>query len=66
MKEISAPTLVIAGEEDQATTVEANKVLSDNIPNAQLKVVADVGHFYQRERPTDFNNDLREFLKRVA
>lgn len=63
--EIGAPTLVIAGEEDQATTVEVNQVLADNIPGAQLKVVPDTGHFYQKEHPTDFNNDLREFLKRV-
>lgn len=61
--EISQRTLVIAGAEDQATPIEMNQVLSDGIPNADLKVVNDVGHFYQLERPADFNNDLRSFLK---
>ena len=65
LKEIQAPTLVIAGEEDQATTVEVNQVLADNIPNATLKVVPEVGHFYQQESPIDFNNDLRSFLKQL-
>ncbi len=65
LKDIRQPTLVIAGEEDQATTVEVNQVLADNIPGAQLKVVPDVGHFYQQERPVDFNNDLRSFLKQL-
>ncbi len=65
LKDIQAPTLVIAGEEDQATTVEVNQVLADNIPNATLKVVPDTGHFYQQESPIDFNNDLRSFLKQL-
>ena len=61
--EISTPALVIAGSEDQATPVEMNQILADGMPNAQLKVVEEVGHFYQLERPADFNNDLRSFLK---
>ena len=61
--EIAHPTLVIAGNEDQATPLELNQELADGIPNAQLKVVEEVGHFYQLERPADFSNDLRSFLK---
>ncbi len=63
--EITKPTLVIAGAEDQATPLEANQFLADNIPGARIKVVEDVGHFYQLERPADFNNDLRSFLKEL-
>src|SRR5262249_8316557 len=62
LKNIKKPTLVLAGEEDQATPVAANKFLADNIPGAQLKVIKDVGHFYEIERPSDFNNDLQQFL----
>ena len=63
---ITKPTLVIAGVEDQATPVEANQFLSDNIPGAELKIVEDVGHFYQLERPSDFNDDLRGFLSKLS
>jgi pimeloyl-ACP methyl ester carboxylesterase len=66
LKNIRKPTLVLAGEEDQGTTVEINKVLSDNIPNAELRVIKDVGHFYQLEKPYEFNQALRQFLNQVA
>lgn len=66
LKDIKKPTLVLAGEEDQATPVAANKFLADNIPGAQLKVLKDVGHFYEVERPADFNVELQQFLKQVT
>ena len=66
LKNIRKPTLVLAGEEDQATPVAANKFLADNIPGAQLKVIKDVGHFYQLESPAAFNRELAQFVKQVA
>jgi 3-oxoadipate enol-lactonase len=59
---IRTPTLVIAGEEDNATPVAANKFLADNIPGAKLSVVKDVGHFHQLEKPIEFNAALKEFV----
>jgi pimeloyl-ACP methyl ester carboxylesterase len=66
LKEIRKPTLVLAGEEDQATPVAANKLLADNIPGAQLRVIKDVGHFYQLENPDAFNRELRQFITQIA
>lgn len=66
LKNITKPTIIFAGEEDQATPVEANQFLADNIPNAQIKILKDVGHFYQLEKPADFNADLAQFLKQVV
>jgi pimeloyl-ACP methyl ester carboxylesterase len=66
LKDIRKPTLVLAGEEDQATPVAANKFLADNIPGAQLKVIKDVGHFYQIESPAAFNRELAQFVKQAA
>ena len=66
LKDIRKPTLVLAGEEDQATPVAANKFLADNIPGAQLRVIKDVGHFYQLESPAAFNRELAQFVKQVA
>ena len=53
-------------EEDQGNPVAMNKLLADNIPGAQLRVVKEVGHFSQLEKPTEFNQELRQFLNQVA
>ena len=66
LKDITQPTMIIAGEEDGATTPEQNKFLADNIPGANLKMYKDVGHFCQMEKPTDFNADLAAFIAKVA
>ncbi|MDP6183988.1 MAG: alpha/beta hydrolase [Gammaproteobacteria bacterium] len=62
LKDITAPTLIIAGEEDGATTVEQNQFLADNIPNSEIKIYKDVAHFCQLEKPLVFNEDLRNFI----
>ena len=59
---IKVPTVVYAGEEDQATPVAANQLLADNIPGAKLHIVKDVGHFFQLEKPLEFNAALKEFV----
>lgn len=63
---ITQPTLIIAGAEDMATPVAANQYLADHIPGAEIRVVPDIGHFYQLERPSEFNEALRGFLRKVA
>ena len=45
LKNISQPTMIIAGVEDGATTVEQNQFLADNIPNAEIKIYDEIGHF---------------------
>jgi pimeloyl-ACP methyl ester carboxylesterase len=62
LSSIKTPTLVVAGEEDQATPVAANKYLADNIPGAKLIVVKDAGHFCQLEKPLEFSAMLKEFV----
>lgn len=66
LKDIKAPTQIIAGNEDGATPVAMNQFLADNIPGAKIKFYDDVGHFCQLEKPPAFNADLREFLARVG
>jgi pimeloyl-ACP methyl ester carboxylesterase len=66
LKDISQPTMIIAGEDDGATTPAQNQFLADNIPNATIKMVKDVAHFCQLEKPSDFNADLAAFIAHVA
>ena len=66
LKEISQPTLVLAGEEDGVTPVEANRFLAEQIPGAELRVLKEVAHCYQLERPLEFNQVLEEFIRKNA
>ncbi len=66
LKDITQPTLIIAGEEDGATTPEHNRFLADNIPDAEIKMYKDIAHFCQLENPAAFNADLEAFIARVA
>ena len=64
LQEITQPTLVLVGEEDQATPVAANRFLAERIPGAELRVLKEVGHCYEIERPLEFNQMLEEFVAR--
>ena len=66
LKNIKQPTLIIAGEEDGATTPEQNQFLADNIPGAEIKFFKDIAHFCQLENPSLFNEELRSFIAKVA
>lgn len=66
LKDIPNPTLIIAGRQDGATTVEQNQFLADNIPNAEIKIYDHVAHFCQLEDPKLFNDNLSDFIKKVA
>jgi pimeloyl-ACP methyl ester carboxylesterase len=63
---IRTPTLIVGGEEDQATPPAVLKVLADNIPGAELRVAKDIGHFYQLEKPQEFTEIVRQFAARVS
>jgi len=44
LKEIAAPTLVIAGSEDKAVPIAHARMLAAGIPHAELRVVEGAGH----------------------
>ncbi len=55
---IRKPTLIIAGEQDQATTRYATNRLSNSITGAHLIMVPDTGHTVNLEKPTLINNAI--------
>lgn len=59
---ISAPTLVIAGDEDQAFSLVHAEELADRIPGAQLEVLPRVGHLAPLEAPAEVAALLKRFL----
>ena len=62
LPEISAPTLVIAGELDAETPVAYSHILVDGLPDAELVVLDGVGHLAVSEAPKTFNHLVRAFL----
>jgi pimeloyl-ACP methyl ester carboxylesterase len=55
LSEITAPTLVVAGERDIACPPRFGRVVAEQIPGAQLIVLAGEAHQPFQERPTEFN-----------
>jgi len=61
--EISAPTLVIAGENDVADSRLIADVLAENIRGARLTIIPDCWHLPPVEKPEEFNRILVSFLR---
>ena len=61
---VGAPTLVIAGDEDDST-LDLSLYLKRNIPRCGLLVLPRTGHTINLEEPTAFNAGLEVFLHDV-
>ena len=62
LAQITAPTLVIGGEEDRCLGGEASREIAQLIPNAVLKMYPGQGHgLYEEAR--DFNDTVLDFLR---
>lgn len=62
MAAIDAPTLLIWGENDDATPVSDGKIMEEEFQDASLVVMKGVGHFSYAEDPQKFVPILRAFL----
>jgi 3-oxoadipate enol-lactonase len=58
---ITAPTLVIAGRHDPATTLEANEYIRQHIPRAKLTVL-ETAHIANVEQPQLYAETVLKFL----
>lgn len=59
---IKAPTLLIAGEVDQAAPLKTMQRMADAIPGARIVVIPGAGHLIHLEQPTAFRAALLPFL----
>lgn len=62
---ISAPTLLIWGDDDALVPREMQAMLADHIPRAELLVYPDVGHTPRWDDTQRFSRDLEDFVERV-
>lgn len=65
LRKITIPTLCVHGREDQIIPiVETSWRLSQVLPNAELHVFPNCGHWTQIEKTVPFANVVHEFLSR--
>lgn len=64
LQRIAVPTVIVVGEADQITPVEAAREMEANIPASHLVIVRSAGHLALLEQPHVVNTALIDWAKR--
>ena len=64
LNEITVPTLIIHGEEDNIIPVNSSKNLASNIPNTKLIIYPEIGHLPMYEAPKRVARDIETFVSK--
>jgi pimeloyl-ACP methyl ester carboxylesterase len=64
IEQISTPTLIIAGDRDEAISMDECVKMYKQIPNAELAIIPNGTHNVYETKPDLFNNIVLEFLMR--
>ena len=59
---ITCPTLVVVGDEDELTPPDLAREMAEGIPDAQLEVIRDCGHMSTMEKPDQLTGLLQDWL----
>jgi 3-oxoadipate enol-lactonase len=59
---ITAPTLILVGEQDVPTPAEESHYMAERIPGSSLVTIPEAGHLSNIEQPAAFNQALQDFL----
>jgi pimeloyl-ACP methyl ester carboxylesterase len=62
LRQISVPTLVVTGADDELIAPAESTALAGAIPGARLRVLPDAGHMVAWEQPAVFSHELRDWL----
>lgn len=66
LREIPAPTCILAGELDLLKGPAYARLLQQHIPHAELHILSGAGHASSWERPEEFNTVVLGFLEKFA
>jgi len=66
LHQITAPTLLVWGKQDQITPVFVAEKFHELIENSKLIFIDECGHAPMMEHPEQFNNSLENFLQEVT
>ena len=62
IEDVSAPTLLVVGDEDFSALIDRHETLSENLPNAFAVVLEGAAHIPSIEKPELVNSLLVQFL----
>ena len=62
MPRITAPTLVVVGEQDNVVPASYGNEFASRIPGAAVHTMAGAGHMMMLEQPQEFAEVARGFL----
>ena len=65
LAQVSVPTLVITGEEDEMIPVEESRRIASGIRGAKLVIIPGAGHLANLEQPDAFNDALQRVSYRT-
>jgi 3-oxoadipate enol-lactonase len=66
LNEITIPTLIICGREDEVTPLEQSEFMHTRIKGSTLRVIDKAGHVSNLEQPDEFNKYLFNFLTALS
>lgn len=64
--QIVVPTLVVVGDQDQATPVELVRETAERIPGARFSVIGDSGHIPAIDQPATLAGMMQQFLSEAG
>ena len=62
LKNIDVPALAVCGEEDKLTPLKYHQFFQEKMPQCQLAVIKNAGHWSYVEQPEAFNRVVKAFL----
>ncbi|MCK8616295.1 alpha/beta fold hydrolase [Gordonia sp. C13] len=62
LHKIKAPTLLLWGRDDRTITLEGAQIMVKQIPDVQMHVFGNCGHWVQLERAAEFERLVTDFL----
>ena len=65
LNKITAPTLILHGDNDRAVPTKNGELLAERIPNSKLKIIKDAAHFVIIEKYEEFNTEVMNFIDEV-
>lgn len=60
---LKAPTLLLWGRDDRTITLEGAQIMLKQIPDVQMHVFGNCGHWVQVERKAEFESQVLKFLE---
>jgi 3-oxoadipate enol-lactonase len=66
LAQITAPTLLVAGQDDESTPVAGMEAMCRAIPDARLVALPEAAHLLALERPKELIGLIGGFLERVS